>query len=562
MGMGATNTLERVAASLGLLEGITPAFQTALDIPRGGVLFALPALLASGLLKFSETYFSLPRGYYRLDSLLILMAFMALARIKTVEALRYESPGEGGNLLGLDRSPEAKTLRQKIALLSEQQPAKWMAALCRDWREGAPDVAGTLYIDGHVRVYHGHQTKLPKHHVARQRLCLRATTDYWVNARDGQAFFVVNQAIDPGLIKVIEQEVVPQLEKRVAAQPNAEQLKKQPLQHRYMRVFDREGYRPDFFARMKAQRIACQTYHKFPGEDWPTEAFFSYPITLGSGHVVEMRLAERGSMLSNKLWLREIRKLSEGGHQTSVLSPNFVLDAVSIAGAMFARGSQENYFKYMQEQYHLDALMGYATEVIPDTTPLVNPAYRRLDGEVRKAVGKLNRRKAKFAALVLEEEIVPKRVEAYQQEKADLMDEIAGREKEIAQQKATRKATKKHITIAELPEEERFEQLTTQSKYFVDTIKMIAYRSETAMTNICRQTMSHSEELRSLLSAIYRTEADLIMDKEANTLTVRLHHLANNMSSITIQHLCKELTATECVFPGTELRVIYKMVAS
>ena len=62
MGMGATNTLERVAASLGLLEGITPAFQTALDIPRGGVLFALPALLARGLLKFSETYFSLPRG--------------------------------------------------------------------------------------------------------------------------------------------------------------------------------------------------------------------------------------------------------------------------------------------------------------------------------------------------------------------------------------------------------------------------------------------------------------------------------------------------------------------
>lgn len=157
MGMGATNTLERVAASLGLLEGITPAFQTALDIPRAGLLFALPALLASGLLK----YFSLPRGYYRLDSLLILMAFRALARIKTVAALRYESPGEWGNLLGLDRVPEAKTLRQKIALLSEQQPAKWMAALCRDWREGAPD------IDGPVRVYHGHQTKLPKHHVAR-----------------------------------------------------------------------------------------------------------------------------------------------------------------------------------------------------------------------------------------------------------------------------------------------------------------------------------------------------------------------------------------------------------
>ena len=50
MGMGATNTLDRVAASIGLLDGVTPRFETALDIPFGGVLLALPALLANGLL--------------------------------------------------------------------------------------------------------------------------------------------------------------------------------------------------------------------------------------------------------------------------------------------------------------------------------------------------------------------------------------------------------------------------------------------------------------------------------------------------------------------------------
>ena len=67
-----------------------------------------------------------------------------------------------------------------------------------------PDQASVLYIDGHVRVYHGEQTQLPKHHVTRQKLCLRATTDYWVNAMDGQPFFMVNQVVDPGLIEVIE----------------------------------------------------------------------------------------------------------------------------------------------------------------------------------------------------------------------------------------------------------------------------------------------------------------------------------------------------------------------
>ncbi|HRI72196.1 MAG TPA: hypothetical protein PK156_48515 [Polyangium sp.] len=74
-----------------------------------------------------------------------------------------------------------------------------------------PGASGVLYVDGHVRVYHGHQTKLPKHYVTRERLCLRATTDYWVNAMDGQPFFLVNKVVDPGLIDVLREDIIPRL---------------------------------------------------------------------------------------------------------------------------------------------------------------------------------------------------------------------------------------------------------------------------------------------------------------------------------------------------------------
>ena len=83
------------------------------------MLLAPPALLAMGLLRHSEKYFDLPAGFYRLDSIFLVLAFMALARIKSVEKLRYCSPGEWGKLLGLDRIPEAKTLREKIGILSQ-----------------------------------------------------------------------------------------------------------------------------------------------------------------------------------------------------------------------------------------------------------------------------------------------------------------------------------------------------------------------------------------------------------------------------------------------------------
>jgi hypothetical protein len=178
--------------------------------------------------------------------------------------------------------------------------------------------------------------------VARERLCLRATTDYWVNAMDGQPFFVVNQAVDPGLIQVIEQEIVPQLERCVPAHAP---LDADALRHRFTLVFDREGYSPAFFLRMKNQRIACLTYHKFPGEDWLPEEFAPTAVRLASGEVLTLDLAERGTCLSNGLWVREVRKRSQQGHQTAILATDYGSAAAPMAAAMFARWSQENFFK-------------------------------------------------------------------------------------------------------------------------------------------------------------------------------------------------------------------------
>ncbi len=125
-----------------------------MDVSCGGVLFALPALMVCGLLRATDKYFSLPKGYYSLETIFLLLAFMALSRLKTMESLRYCAPGEWGKLLGLDRIPEVKTLREKIGHLSTQgDPQEWSKALCREWMESQPDSTQALYIDGHVRVY-------------------------------------------------------------------------------------------------------------------------------------------------------------------------------------------------------------------------------------------------------------------------------------------------------------------------------------------------------------------------------------------------------------------------
>jgi hypothetical protein len=543
-----------------------------------------------GLLEGTEKYFTLPPGYYAPDSLLMLLAFMALSRMETIETLRDCAPGEWGKLLGLDRAPEVRTLRNKVREMSHTgKPEEWSASLCQRWMDAAPEQADVLCIDGHVRVYHGQQTQLPKHYVAREKLCLRATVDYWVNALDGQPFMVINQVVDPGLIRSIEEEILPRLENRspnlvqpvvsvVEVAPDMSEASDvtpvlmegdvlpastaQQARHRLTLVFDREGYSPDFFERMRDKQIACLTYHKHPGAAWPEEEFQTSSVRLVSGQVVSMRLGERGVCLPNGLWLREIRKLTERGHQTAILSTDYQTTMEILASRMFARWCQENFFRYGRLNYGLDRLADYSTEEITDPIQVVNPAYRTLDSQVRSANGTLSRMLAQFGALTIEQTIDADTMEPFLVKKSALHEQIETLKTDITRLKLERRATAHYVKIQDLPEADRFRKLATASKHFVDTIKIVAYRSECSMTNIVREFMPKPDQARALLCALYAAEADILPDYTNKTLTVRLHHSARAHTDLVISKLCSELTSTETVFPRTDLRMIFKLGAT
>ena len=395
MGMGCVRVEERMLAAFGGLVEAPTRFEAGRDVSCGGVLWALPALLANGLLHRQAECFELPKGFYGVVHVLLLMGFLALARVKSLERLRFEAPGEWGHLLGLDRIPEVHTLRAKLGQMAQGQKVEsWSGSLSREWMAQAPELAGRLYLDGPVRVYHGHQTPLPKRYVAREKLCLRGTTDYWINDREGRPFFVVNPAANPGLIAVLRQEIIPRLLKEVPHQPKEEELKAEPARFRFVMIFDREGYSPELFAELWAQRIAAQTYRQGRLEDWPVAEFQEYEVSLPHGEKQPMTLAERGVWLGDKLWVREIRRFSSDGHQTAVIRTDFQSDLVQIARQMFSRGAQENWFKYMIEHFGLESLMTYKLEPVSETTRVVNPAARTLGAQIKSKAAQLSRRQA------------------------------------------------------------------------------------------------------------------------------------------------------------------------
>lgn len=562
MGYATTRTLERMAAAMGVLGSAPIEFQATSDVAGGGVLLAVPALLAQGLLRQRPQSYQLPKGFYGIDSIFLLLALMALARIRSVEQLRYQAPGEWGKVLGLDRIPEVRTLREKIELLCQDagRAKAWNAQLAKEWMARQDSADLYFYCDGHVRVYHGEQTALPRHYVARERLCLRATADYWVNAMDGQPFLYVNKEVDPGLIATLRNEVIPWLEKSAPKAAEIEQgLQQDARAHWFTVVFDREGYSPEFFAQLFEKRIAVLTYHKFPQAAWPSEEFMVQRVQLAGGQTVTMKLAERGTQLSNKFWVREIRKLTDSGHQTALLTTNFQAPAGPLAVSLFARWSQENFFRYMRQHYSLDRLVEYGTELIPESVEVVNPQWRQLDSQIRAKAAHRYRLNAEFGALALSESLSEPAVQSYEHRKGQLQEAIQQMEVEIENLKQQRKQTAHHIPVRSLPEEQRFTRLRTERKHFIDTIKMIAYRAECSLVSLLREHLARSDDAHTLVRQIFETEADLLPDLNAKTLTVRIHHLTQSAHDQVLEKLCSAVNETQTVFPGTDLTLSFKI---
>ena len=150
-------SLDRQLAHLGLLDDAAPLFREGASVPGVGVLLALPCLVESGLFRISrKLYGEIGPAFYGLRTTLLTLLLMALLRIKRPEHLKERDPAAFGRLLGLDRAPEVKTLRRRLTRLAAHHCAEQLGAeLARLRVDQRGHLMGFLYVDGHVRAYHG-----------------------------------------------------------------------------------------------------------------------------------------------------------------------------------------------------------------------------------------------------------------------------------------------------------------------------------------------------------------------------------------------------------------------
>jgi hypothetical protein len=539
-------TFDRHLAYLGLLDDAAPLFREGCAVPGAGVLLALPCLVESGLLRISrKLYGEIGPAFYGLRTTLLTLLFMALLRIKRPEHLKERDPAAFGRLLGLDRAPEVKTLRRRLTRLAAHHCAEQLGAeLARLRVNQRGHLMGFLYIDGHVRAYHGQRPIASKAYVARRHLAMPASTDYWINDRSGEPLLVITGEVNAALTRAL-----PRLLREVRDMVGERGV---------TIVFDRGGWSPKLFASMIKDGFDVLTYRVGRCRRIHEGRFIRRRAALDGRWVDYLLHDQPVRFLKGKLCLRQVTRLCDSGHQTPVITSRWDLRDIEVAYRMFDRWRQENFFKYMREEFLLDALVDYQIEPEDPTRTIPNPERRALDKEIRAAradLAKLEREYGAAAANNADQRRPTMR--GFKIAHRRLGKQLRTARDRVAQLSAQRQDLPKRVEIRDLSEPAMV-KLATERKHLTDIIKMVAYQAESDLLALLRPHYARADqEGRTLLHELFAAAGDIrVGDGE---LHITLAPLSSPHRTHAAQALCEMLDQTATIFPGSRLRMRFAM---
>jgi transposase len=534
-------SMDRLLAAMGLIEDATPLFAMSSSVPRAGVLLAIPALVAGGLLSVArKIYGTIGPAFYGLRTSLVAYVLLALLRIPRPENLKEYAPSDLGRIVGLDRMPEVKTLRRKLARLAalkgSQELGREMAKR-RIRLRGR--LLGFLYVDGHVRVYHGKRV-IAKGYDTRTRLAVPATTDYWVNDRNGDPLFVVTADANNAMTKML----VPILEQvRGLIGPK----------RRITIVFDRGGWSPKLFCELLAMNFDILTYRKGRVRQVSEKRFAQREARLDGRRVKYLLHDQAVRFLKGKLRLRQVTRLTVSGHQTPVLTSRWDLRDIVVAYRMFERWRQENFFKYMREEFLIDALTDYDFEPDDPTRSVPNPARKEVEKQLRLARTKLAELRETYGSAALDYlEGRSPTMRAFTAIEKQIRQEIADAHDRIARLIACRKSLPTHIPLEETKSGQEAVKLSTERKHLTNILKMVAYQIESDLVGQIRSFYSRADdEGRAFIQAALQSTAAI--EPTITELRIKIAPLSSPHRTKALANLCEILNRTKTQFPGTKL---------
>ena len=553
---------ERALARFGLLgEGAAPAFTPGARYPLAGLLLALPPLAQSGLLACArQVYGRLRNGFYGLEVMLVVLVFMALLREARAEGATRIPPDALGRVLGLDRAPEVKTIRRKLAgLAAAGKAADLQLALARHHAAASPDTLGFMYIDGHTRAYFG-KRDIQKMHLARLKFPGPATEETWVTDGAGDPLLVVMAKPSSSLAAQIR-DLLPDL-RQIAGEGRKPVL-----------CFDRGGWSPALFADITDAGFDLLTYRKNDaGKDIPAlpeDAFSAAGWTGDDGreHVydladtmTEVTISE-GEHKGRVLELRQVTRRKPGDtRQVHILTtrPAAALPAAGVIYRMTSRWREENYFRYGRAHFALDALDTYAVTPEDPARMVPNPAKKTAAAAVKTAKkGLAAAETAREARLTALRHPAPGTATVITNQALARLDApVDATRRDLQAAQAAARAIPAKIPLSEHNPD--MVKLDTETKLITHAIRMAACNTETILARALNGRYARAgDEAYALIREALHASGDITIT--GSTLHIRLDPLSAPRRTRALAALCEQLNTTRATYPGTGLTLTYEV---
>ena len=541
-------------------RGLDSPLETALELSPGealasrylGLTLFYPALQVVGLLGLAEQVYQLAGALrFGVQQVFVELFCLALLQEPTVERVKRVLRSDLGAVMGCLRAACVKTLRRKLAALSEQRQAVRLGTLlARHWLEVGLLNTSYLYVDGHVKVYSGSRL-VPEVWNSQRRMPLPGIVQYFVNDLHGRPLLVVSQDVRGNLAKSLPS-VIAAVRQVVGA-------------GRFTVIFDRGGYDGQLFTWLVEQGLDFITYQR--GEVHLAADQFRRREARWEGRRVRFQLAEDSvTVAGSGPWRRVVLRTTDG-HQTPILTS---LDAAAVAAArvtalMLARWRQENFFKYARAHLGLDVLTSYAADTVADRE-VPNPA-------VKAAMVELKRRRAgaqKVRAAVGQTVVVDaaqqiakpdqaaakgkqaKRLSAAPREA--LLAEVQALDAHIEQARAHLRTLPVRVLLSSLGPLPKTPQLET--KLIAEAVKVAAYNAQSWLAERLAKHYAHPNDLYDLLRSFAQLSGTMTRHLDG-TIHICLDPPDAPLCRRALEGLCHDLNLLHPVFPGTDTPVIY-----